>query len=581
MYSRKLILFSLFFVCATALAQEPFKKPYESYKLSCANGAGKLILSTPSDPKSFNPIIAQETSTTAVTSMIFEGLVRTDPLTLEVKPNLAVKWEVKNDGREWIFYLRDGVYFSDGIKFSADDVLFTFNDLIFNDDIPNSSADILTIDGKKIIVEKIDDLTVRFKLPYDFGPFLRAMGQEILPKHKYLAAVREKRFTFALGLDADLKDIVGTGPFRLEKYLPGERIVFGRNPQYWKKDNCGNSLPYLKNIIYLIVPSEDTALLKFLEGELDYYTLRPQDLAMLGPDQKKRAFTIYNAGPGFGQNFIVFNQNPSFNPKSKKLFVEDFKLRWFKDVNFRRALAYALNKEKMITVLFNGLGFEQNSPVDEANKFFYNKNITHYDYDPTRSRELLLASGFFDRNGDGFLEDKVGNRVELNMFTNANNPLRVQMGSLIKQDFGTVGVKVNFLPLDFNNLVSKLNATYDWDLILIGLTSGIEPHFGKNVWSYKGSLHMWNPSGKAIAPYEEEIERLFNAAAKTSNAQKRKRLYDRWQAIAAGEVPLIFTAGQYSLYAVRNKFGNVFPTVYGGVFGEIEYVYDKAIEHAR
>ena len=186
---------------------------------------GELILTTTSDPKSFNDIIAKETSTTEITEYIFEGLTTVDAFTLKVKPQLASAWEVSADGLTWTFYLRQGVVWNDGVPLTADDVVFTFNELIYNETIPSSSRDIFTIDGKSFKVEKVDDYTVRFILPVKFAPFLRGMAQAILPKHKLKKAVDSGNFNFTWGIDTDPKEIVGTGPFKLAQYKPGERLI--------------------------------------------------------------------------------------------------------------------------------------------------------------------------------------------------------------------------------------------------------------------------------------------------------------------------------------------------------------------
>ncbi|MBU1122793.1 MAG: ABC transporter substrate-binding protein [Candidatus Omnitrophica bacterium] len=527
-----------------------------------------------SDPKSFNPVVAQETSTTQITSLIFEGLTRTDPLTLEVLPNLAQKWET-DDGVEWIFYLRQDVKWSDGIKFSADDVVFTFNELVYNPQIPTSSRDIFTVDGETIEVIKIDEYTVKFKLPFIFAPFLRALSQEIMPKHKYSFLVSENKFTFSMGLDSKPEDIVGTGPFCLKQYLPSQMVVLEKNPFYWKKDSCGNKLPYLEKLVFIILSNSDISLLKFLENEIDYYSLRPQDLAILGPRQFKDKFTIYNAGPSLGSNFLVLNQNPEINPHTKKKYVTDYKLGWFGDRRFRQSISLAIDREKIITIVLNRLGIEQYSPLSSANKFFYTDDIQKYPYNLKAAKQLLFDMGFKDTNADGILEDNEGKRLEVNFFTNANDTQRVQIATLVKTDLAKLGMKINFLPLDFNNLVSKLTASHDWEMVLIGLTGGVEPYFGKNVWSYKGNLHMWNPTGKPIAEFEKEIEDIFNASARTLDTEERKKLFIRWQQIVSNELPLIYTVVSNSLYAVRDKFANLYPTVYGGAFSEIEYIFLK------
>ncbi|MFH1519704.1 MAG: ABC transporter substrate-binding protein [Candidatus Omnitrophota bacterium] len=551
-----------------------FKNLYNDYQISCGKAGGELILPAISDPKSFNPIVAQETSTTQITGYIFEGLTRTHPITLEVMPNLAKEWET-SDGKEWIFHLGKGILWNDGEEFTAKDVVFTFEDLIYNPDIPTSSRDIFTIDGKEIVVEEIDSHTVKFTLPFTFAPFLRALSHDILPRHKYASLVERGKFSFALGLDSKPQDIVGTGAFRLKSYFPGERVVLEKNPFYWKKDTCGRSLPYLEAVIFKVVPNPDTALLKFLEKEVDYYSVRPQDLGILGPDQDKGNFSIYNAGPSLGSNFVVFNQNPGTNPHTKKPFIEPYKLAWFKNRNFRKAIAYAINREKIIDILMNGLGIPQYSPLSPANTYYYNDKVKQHSYNPLEAKHLLSEIGFIDRDGDGVLEDEAGKALEIIFFTNANDTQRVQIATLVKKDLETIGVKIHFLPLDFNNLVSKLTATLDWEMILIGLTGGVEPYFGKNVWSYKGNLHMWNLSKEPLDQYEIEIENIFNQTARIMDEEERKVLFARWQEIASQELPLVYTAIPYSIYAVRNKFGNLYPTIYGGAFSEIEHIYLK------
>ncbi|UCD16118.1 MAG: ABC transporter substrate-binding protein [Candidatus Omnitrophota bacterium] len=558
----------------SGFCQPPFREPYKEYTFKCGKEGGQLFASITSDPKSFNPIVAQETSTTQITSLIFEGLTRTHPLTLEVLPNLAAKWQTA-DGKEWIFYLRRDAFWNDGVKFSADDVVFTFNNLIYNPKIPTSSRDIFTLQGRVIEVSKIDQYTVKFKLPFKFAPFLRALSQDILPLHKYKSLVEEGKFTFSMGLDSEPGDIVGTGPFCLKKYLPSETVVLERNPFYWKKDSCAASLPYLEGVVFTILSNSDTALLKFLEGEIDYYSLRPQDLAILGPQQVKDNFTIYNAGPSFGSNFLVLNQNPQTNPLTNREYVKNYKLNWFGDKRFRQAISFAINRQKIIKIVMNGLGVEQYSCLSPANKSFYTSGVQEYPYNPQKARQLLSDMGFIDTNANGTLQDKDGNKLEINFFTNADNTERVQIATLVKKDLEDLGIKINFLPLDFNNLVSKLTATYDWEMVLIGLTGGIEPYFGKNVWSYKGNLHMWNPSGKPIAKFEKEIEDIFNLSARTLDKEERRKLFFRWQKIVSREQPLIYTVIPNSLYAVRDKFGNLYPTVYGGAFSEIDHIFLK------
>jgi peptide/nickel transport system substrate-binding protein len=535
---------------------------------------GQLTLSTISDPKSFNPILAKETSSTIITSLLFEGLTTTNGITTEVEPNLAKDWEVSPDGLVWTFHLRDDVRWFDGAPFSADDVVFTFKELIYNQKIPNSARDIFTIEGKEFEVEKVDDYTVRFKLPCCFAPFLRSMSQEILPSHALKKIVRQGKFNSTWGLDANLTSIIGTGPFKLKEYLPGQHLLLIRNPDYWKKDSKLNRLPYLERIVYLIVQNEDTALLKFMEHETDYYGLRGQDFPILKPKEAEEDFTIYETGPTFASNFLVFNQNREADPKTKRPYVEPKKVGWFTDVSFRRACAYAIDKSSIINILMNGLGYPQYSAMSPSSGFFYNPNVIKYEYNPDKAKNLLKEAGFQDRDDDGFIEDSKGNPVEFNLFTNVENTVRVKIAEIIRKDLQNLGMKVHFTALEFNNLVTKLDSTYAWDAIIIGLTGGIEPHFGNNVWQSSGHLHMWHPKQKKPATdWEAQIDRLFNLGVQELDNDKRKAFYDEWQLIASQNLPFIYTVLPASIFGVRNRFGNLYPTPYGGAFHNLEYIY--------
>lgn len=561
-----------FFICFFFFPFIIFSEKFNDY-------GGKLVIAVISDPKSFNPIVAKETSTTAVTGLLFEGLTSLDGVTLEVKPNLAKSWEVSEDGKVWTFHLRDDVLWFDGVKLNSDDVVFTFNRLIYNPDIPSSARDIFTINGEPFKVEKVDEFTVRFVLPCKFAPFLSSMSQEILPKHALEDAVEKGEFSYSWGIDTNPREIIGSGPFKLKSYLPGERIIFTRNPDYWKKDARNRNLPYLDEIIYVVVLNQDTALLKFQEGELDYLSLRGQDYPVLKPQEQKGNFTMYNTGPAFGANFLVFNQNRGKNVKTGKNYVDPGKLNWFTNLNFRKAVAYGIDKQAIIDIVMNGLGFPQLSSMSPSSGFFYHQGVSEYPYNIGKAKELLREIDIYDRDQDGEAEDAHGRVIEFNLLTNAGDTDRIKIAEIIRSDLEKLGFKINFVPLAFNQLVSQLDSSYDWDAVLIGLTGGIEPHFGNNVWQSSGHLHMWYPRQPDPATeWEAEIDRIFNEGVQRLDRGERKQLYDRWQEIVAEQLPLIYTVLPANIFAVRNKFGNLNPTSYGGAFHNLEEIYIKTID---
>ncbi len=536
---------------------------------------GSLVLSIPSDPKTFNDIVSTDIYSGAITGMLFEGLTTADAFTLKVIPQLAASWEVSTDGLQWTFHLRKDIQWSDGVGFTADDVVFTFNDLIYNPDIPSSSKDVLTINGKPLKVQKIDNYTVRFTLPAKFAPFLRSMSQSILPKHCLWEAVRTKKFPFTWGIDTPPEKIIGTGPFCLSEYHPGERVVFKRNPHYWKRSSAGEALPYLNKVIFLIIPDPQAQLLKFMDGELDSTAVSGSDYPLLKPLESQKNFHIYEAGAAYDSNFVTFNLNPGSNPRTHRPFVDPVKLSWFTNLQFRRAVAQTIDKKKIIEILNNGFGESQNGPMSPSSGFFYNPKVRLYEYNLDKARKILKQAGFKYTDGGQVLEDPQGHRVEFNLYTaDTGGAGRVQMAAIIRADLEAIGMKVNLVPVEFNTLVNKLMASFDWDMVMIGLTGGVEPHFGQNVWLSSGGLHLWDPhQRKPDTAWEARLDEIFNEGAQELDENKRKILYDEWQRIAADELPVIYTVLNMDMFAVRQKFGNLKPSVNGGAFHNIEEIY--------
>lgn len=547
------------------------------FKPTIGKQGGQIILSTFSDPKSFNPITSTETSTSEFTQYIYEGLLSANGVTLEPEANLAEKWDISQDGLTWTFHIRKGVLWSDSVPFSAYDVEFTFKDLIYNKKInPNSSRDIFLIDGKEIVVSAIDSMTVKFTLPFPYAPFLRSMSQEILPKHKYEKLVKNGSFPNALGIGTPTSEMVGTGRFLLESYTPSQKVVFKRNPLYWKFDSAGNRLPYLDKVVYTIVADQNAELLKFKRGEIDYLEAKGEDYPGLKKDEATGNYTVFRLGPATGSSFLFFNQHTG-KDNSGKPYVDPVKLSWFRNVNFRKAVAHAIDKENMIRIVMNGLGYPQMGPMTPSEGFFYKADVPSYNYDTARAKKILADEGFKDKNGDGYLEDKDGHMVEISLITNTGNVVRGKIGEIIRKDLEGIGIKVYFQQLEFNSLIQKLsNPPFAWDACLMGLTGGVEPHFGRNVWHSSGTLHMWFPSQETPStPWEKTIDSIYDVAVKELDVNKRKELYDRWQVLVTENLPMIYTVLPERIYCITNRFGNLNPSINGGLLHNLEYVFAK------
>jgi len=563
----------LFFLIFT-LSAVGCTKHTDTLKKGASKYGGTLLLSTTSDPKSFNEIIAKESSTSRAIGFLFEGLTKTNGVTTEVEPCLAEEWNISGNGLVWTFFLRKDVKWFDGKPFTSDDVLFTYNSLIYNKDIPSSARDIFTIEDKQIKFEKIDDYTVKLTLPIAFAPLLRLLGQSILPKHALEEAVKAGKFNSTWGVDTLPSKIIGTGPFMLTEFKPSERLVYTKNPNYWQKDKEGKSLPYIDKIVSLIVEKDDIQLVQFESKEIDVLSIREKDFAYLKKKEQKGNYTVYDCGPSFGTNFISFNQNPNV--------VKQPKLSWFRDKNFRKAVAQSIDKQTIINNVMNGIGYPQDAAMEKAAVIFHNPFVTRYEYDLNEAKRILVDAGYKDNDGDGIIEDKGGNPIKFTLITNADNTIRQSIGTIIVTDLKKLGMDVSFTPMEFNSMVTKLTSTYDWDAVLIGLTGDVEPHGGKNVWTTDGHLHLWNmkPTDakqlkiweKYLPSWETELDSIFNKGVSELDVAKRKALYWRWQEIVAEELPVIYTVNGAALHGVRNRFGNLQPTSYGGVLHNVEKV---------
>lgn len=538
---------------------------------------GTFVSSTIGEgPKTFNPFNTKDNISAQMSEIMYDGLVTTDVVTGETIPKLAKSFSV--NGKEYIVNLRHGLKWSDGKPITADDVVFTWQNIIFDGFGNTSTRDSVMIDGKLPTVEKIDDYTVKFVTPEPFAPFLRMLSSPIAPKHIFQPAVNRGReyFDGFLSTNTNPKEFVTSGAFRLKEYVPAQRVVFERNPNYYEINKDGKKLPYLDKLVYLIVGDINNQVLKFEGGELDEISLQGANVARFKEMEKHSDFSVFNIGPDTGTMYLSMNMNNRKDEKGK-YYVEPKKQVWFQDKNFRQAVDYALDRKNMVFNIANGLGYPLFTP-ETLNSIFLNKNLKPYDKNIEKSKELLKKSGFtWDKAGH--LIDRFGNHVEFDLYTNAGNTEREAIGVMVKQDLEDLGMKVNFKPIEFNSLVNKLMASLDWDMVIMGFTgSPLEPNGGKNVWLSDGTLHIFNQrlerdTNSPRYAFEKRIDYLYTQGALATKFEDRKKYYDEYQAIVYDEKPLIYIYSPIRIVALRNKFKNIYPTSLGGVTHNIEEVF--------
>jgi peptide/nickel transport system substrate-binding protein len=549
----------------------------------------QLVRSILSDPQTFNFPLNQDASTTTLLGLLYEGLITENYQTGKVEPALAESWQFSDDKLKIVFTLRKGLKWSDGQPLTVDDVVFTYNDIYLNEAIPTDVRDVLRIGESRKLpsVKKIDERRVEFIVPEPFAPFLRSStGYPILPAHILEKSVKTKNqegkpiFLSQWGVDTPPNQIIVNGPYKLERYDTSQRVVFRRNPFYWRKGTKGESQPYIERIVWQIVESTDTALLQFRSAGLDTVGVSPDYFSLLKVQEKQGNFKIYNGGPAAGTSFVWFNLNKG--KRNGKPVVNPVKSRWFNNVQFRQAVAYAIDRQTMINNTFRGLGTTQNSPISVQSPYYLSpkEGLKVYDYNLKKAKELLLKTGF-KYNDKNQLVDAQGNRVRFTLLTNAGNKIREAMGSQIKQDLSKIGIQVDFTPIAWNTFTDKVANSLDWEASLMGLTGGLEPNDGANVWNPEGGLHMFNQKpqpgqqpieGWEVAPWEAEIGQLYIKGARELDEAKRKEIYAETQKITQENLPFIYLVNPLSLSAVRNRFENIRFSALGGAFWNIHEI---------
>jgi peptide/nickel transport system substrate-binding protein len=546
-----------------------------TFRLDKGRYGGVRVMGNMSLPTTFNPYLASENTSLSVIYRMFSGLVRLNAATRKIESDLAAAWQVSSDHKQYTFRLRPGLRWSDGVPLTSEDVKFTYQQVINNPEIPNSYRDFWSDQGGIPEIRTPDTQTIYFILKRPFAPALFNFSAPILPRHVFLNSVypgpdQRVPFNSLWGVNTPPERIVVNGPWRLGRYLPGQRVELLPNPYYYERDSQGQRLPYLNQLIFIDVQNANTALLKFLEGETDVYELRPEEYEFLEPLQKKRDFTIYNLGSNPSSLFVMFNQTMARHADGKAI-VDPVKTHWFRNLRFRQALAHTLNKPGLIESVYRGRAIAQTSHLNPHNPYF-DQDLSDYTYNPDLARKILKSAGFF-WSPQGYLYDSEGHRVEFELSTNPSNPERDATCALLRREWQKLGIKVNYRPQTLSSLVHRIHHTFNWEVVLLGMAgSSFEPHFSSSRWKTSGRMHLFNlghPSRWKGLPtryesWELEMEKIYARAAQVSDQQQRRFLYSQAQRLERQNLPFLYTVSELSLVAVRNQLGNIYPSIWGG-----------------
>lgn len=529
---------------------------------------GVLIDSEAGEIDTFNPVDPKGAASQETSRLLFSTLVSYRNAAWEHAPGLAESWQVHEDKKTWVFTLREGVRWSDGEPLTVEDVVFSFK-AIFHPKIPCSAKDSFRdLQGRFPSYRALDPRRIEFVTTDVDAAFLIKVGSVyIIPRHKWGSHLEAEHPTLLEQMTnaMDPRDMVGTGPFVLKQYVPAEKILFERNPHYWKIDARGQRLPYLDGYTVALVKDMNLQWQKFEAGEhdvikdisVDHY----KEAAAL---EEKDAITLARLGVNVNTYWLAWNLHVGKDPATGKPFVSPIQQRWFHNRMFRVAMNHAVDRAGIVKSAMQGRGRPIWSMVTPGNRAWFHPGVARYEFDPAQARKILDDLGWKDTDGDGVREDDQGHPIAFEINTNVENPTRQQMGTLIQKYLRDVGVNATFRPLAFNDLVTSLQDSHRWEVMILGWGSSVppDPSLMKNILTSSGRLHVWHPRQETPATeWERQVDELVERTDRELDPAERKKHSDRVQELIAEHIPIFYLVAPNAYAAHKKHVGNVWPSV--------------------
>ena len=432
-----------------------------------------------------------------------------------VRPVLAERWEISEDGKVYTFYLRKGVAFHDGTPFNAKAVKFNYDRILDKNNAYHKALNFapqMRRLSEVIKYEVVDDYTFRMTLRIPLSAYLEYLstsaGQIVSP------TALEKHGPRYL-----LDHAVGTGPFRFVRWDKGERLVMERNPDYWDKTRS-----YPDKIIMTFIPEGQGRVAALQAGQVNFIQNVPPD------------------------SVDILRKNPSIKIielKSRHIWygvmnLESFKP--FKDKRVRQAMNYAINKEVISKDILRNTGFPSKGMISSGFGPWENKRLKGYPHNPEKAKQLLSEAGYPDGFECNFVIPASGSGMQ--------DP--VAIATMIQADLATVGVKANIQTYEWGAFQKEYLmkgrfqlSCRSWSSIVGDPDNPMYSMFHSSQIAPKG----WNTARYSNPEYDKIVEE----ARAVTDSKKRKALYDKAQEIIVEDAPFIFVDHGITIVAVSKK----------------------------
>jgi peptide/nickel transport system substrate-binding protein len=515
-----------------------------------------LVSSIRGEPRTFNRYAGRDAIIETISQLTQARLVRINRNTQELEPWLAESWTTSADGLTYTLKLRSGVTFSDGAPFTSADVLFAFR-AIYDEKLASAIGESVRVGGKPLAVTAPDAGTVVVAFPSPFGPGLRLLDNlPILPRHKLEAALNAGTLGTAWNLSTPVSELAGLGPFVVKSYQPGQRLVFERNPRYWRTDEAGKRLPRLDRLTLEVVPDQNAEVIGLQSGQIDFTQseVRPEDYAALKRAADAGKLSMMDLGVGLDADTFWLNLRPTRPDAARK--------PWMDRVELRRAISHAVDRKAFAETVYLGAAVPVFGPITPGNPRWYATNLPRYDYDPAEAKRLLAAIGLADRDGDGLMEDRPNNWATFTIVTQKGNTSLERGANFVAEELRKLGLEVKVAPLEVGALIDRVERG-DYEAVYYRfLTSDLDPALNIELWVSSGSAHVWYPSQtKPATEWEKQIDDLMRKQVATSDHAARKALFDQVQKIVAEQLPMIQFAAPRVFVATGTRVDGATPAL--------------------
>jgi peptide/nickel transport system substrate-binding protein len=518
-------------------------------------GHGRLVVTQRTEPTSFNRIAVPQFGVELISRMTAGYLIRVDRKSGRLEPSLARSWTLAPDGRTYTLKLRDAT-FSDGVPFTAADVLFTFRAL-YDPKVGSAIASGMMVNGEPIAVRALDDRTITLTFPAPYGPGLAILDAlPIVPRHKLEAALDAGTFVAAWGPDAPAGDFAFLGPFVIGERAAGQHVILQRNPRYWGRTPDGRALPLVDEIAIEFVPEQNAEMLRLENGSADIITdeIRPEDTAALERAAAEGKLQLVDAGVSVDPVGLWFNLVPGASGVKARPYVQQ-------DA-FRHAVSLAVDRDEVVKTVFLGAAEPIYTPVTRGHGAWFAADLPHPTFDAAKAKTLLAGLGLIDRNGDGTLEDTAGRAAGFSVLTRKGNTVLERTLANLQEQLRRVGLTVDVVAMDQTALIARYGNA-DFETIYYGApVSSVDPTINADFWLSSGMFHFWHPGQTSPSTaWEADIDARMQQIAVESDMDARVRAFHEVQRLFIAEEPIVYFAAPTVRLALSARVRGAEPVV--------------------